>query len=173
MERGVGPDRVQRPQLGLHLRVLHHRLLERVLGELFLLIAQFALPFEELSEADLPMDYLQAQLIVYFDLVRGVVEGHGQLVEHLLEFEQASVLYASLDSGLELCYFRLEVLIRSNAFVILPFFVDEFAVLVDDALVDKWLQLLARLHERHAQLVAHDAHFAVRRVELPRRLARE
>ena len=119
------------------------------------------------------MDDIHSQLFVNFHIIRVIILREGQLIEDLLQLEQSLVKDAVLNL-ITICadaLLQLRILTFQNLCLLL--LVDNLAVLIDEALVDERLQLLAGSDQRQAELVAHDVDLTVGGFQTPRRLTRK
>ena len=109
------------------------------------------------------MNYGHAKLLVNFQTIDVIVLTCCKIIQENLEFIVSFILDARcylLSNGY---YFLLKVRISPLVLVLgLP---HDLAVLVDDALVEERLQLLPRLHQRQPELIAHEFHLALARIQ--------
>lgn len=165
--RGRLRYQLHRALLRLTLRILPDSLLEGDRRGSYLLLPLLVLPLEELCEENLPVDDVQFQVVVHSHLVRGFRRRQLQLIKDLLQLVDALFPDAICDTFLVIQNLDFQVFVFLSFFLMKPvlLFSLDLTVLVDEAVVLEWLQLLLRLHQGLVQLRAVDRHFTFDRVE--------
>lgn len=112
------------------------------------------------------MNDAQSQTLLQVEVVRAVVELHGQLCNDLFQILNVLILDVLLDLDLvgadSLLQHHVLLLVHE---VVGGFLCFALSVLVHHSIVDKWLELFPRLHECHSKVVALNADLLVELVE--------